>query len=311
MSDQVNPNPDETNDEVTNDEVEESKRIDIRALGIEPLSTPIPVIGKLYRKFVQMVKDGNEKRKSEKADPSDPTVLTNTRLKDATSSKDENLSKSVATSKAIVSGVAETLFLSLEKDNTLLTSFVVLNELRSLLSDVEDNHEYFFARAVQAEKDKQGITVTPAEELVNAKLTAVALSNLLQNRINIAQAMGDELPENLFKVSDSGRTSYNTDIIPRLPKLDMGDAAPKKSVSNVRLAFRWKHTGSETIHELDPSYTLNDVAHNVVSSGAYRISGATIAKMLKDAKHGIGATETEWELKFETGSLFGKKVSAE
>jgi len=304
MSEQ-NPQTSPETDDVSAEEVEQSKSVNIRELGIEPLSTPIPTIAKLYRKFVEKVRKYNEEKKGQKADPTDPTVVTSKRLADAVASKDENISATVSSVRTFVSGIAETFFVTLEKDNTLLTSFVALESLRSLLADAEMNHEYFFNRAVQAEKDKLGITVTPAEEVVNDKLTAVALNNLLQNRINIAQAMGDELPDGLFKTSEAGRTSFNTDIIPRLPKLDMGDAAPKKNVANVRLSFSFNG------EEVDPSYTLNDVAHNLVSKGGYRISGARIAEMLKKAGHGIGATKEAWTLEFPTGNLSGKAVPAE
>lgn len=311
MSEQVTP---EENAEVTAEESEEAKTINVRALGIEPLSTPIPVIAKMYRKFVANVRKYNDARKGEKADPTDPTVVTSARLKEAVASKDANISATVQNVTGMVNGLAETFFSNLEKDNTLLTSFVAVTTLKSLLADAEMNHDYYFNRAVQAEKDKQGITVTPAEEVVQDKLTAIALQNLLQNRINIAQAMGDELPEDLFKVSDSGRTSFNTDIIPRLPKLDMGDNAPKKNVANVRLAFTWLPVGhpvDQPSVSVDPSYTLNDVAHNIVSSGAYRISGTRIAEMLKKAGHGIGATKEPWVLEFPTGHLSGRAVPAE
>jgi hypothetical protein len=307
MNEPIEPTNDQA-DEVSADEVEESKTIDIRKLGIEPLSTPIPAIAKVYRKFVEYVRKHNEAKKGEKADPSDPTVSTTAKLKSAVATKDGELAATVSAIRSHVRGnVAESFFGTLEKDNTLLTSYVALEELRSLLSDAEDNHDYYFARAVQAEKDRLGITVTPDEEAVTAKLTAVALNNLLQNRINIAQAMGDELPEGLFKTSDAGRVSFNTDIIPRLPKLDMGDAAPRKSVSNVRLAFRFVSNGTEV--PVPANYTLNDVAHNVVSKGAYRVSGARIAGLLKEAKLGLGATKEEWSLSFETGTLYGKAVS--
>lgn len=250
----------------------------------------------------------NENRKAEKADPKDPVTIVQNRLTESAKSDNESLKLIVSGTKSIADQVRELLFTELDKSNGMLAAHVMVQEMKTLLSDVDDNFRYYFDRAVQVEKDRQGISVTPSEEAIADKLTAIKLRSLIENRVNIAEAMGDELPENLFKISDAGRKGFNTDLVPRLPKLDMGDAAPK-SYASLHLAFRWQAEGSETPVVLEDSPTLNDVAHNFVSQGAYRITGETIAARLKKEGYGIGATDAEWSLVFKTGTLFGKKSS--
>ena len=295
-------------DDVTPEENEQAKTVDVRALGIEPLSTPIPTIAKFYRQFVKSVQDFNESRKAEKKDPKDPVVIVQNRLAESAKSDNEGSKTIVAAADSIGEQVRDLLFSELDKCNGMLAAHVMVQQVKGLLSDVQDNLDYYFNRAVQAEKDRQGITVTPSESAVTDKLTAIKLRSLIENRVNIAEAMGDELPDNLFKVSDAGRKGFNTDLVPRLPKLDMGDAAPK-SYSTLRLAFRFEDLEGNEV-EVPADATLNDVAHNVVSRGGYRVTGETVAARLKKEGYGIGATDEEWSLVFRTGTLFGKKVSA-
>jgi len=294
-------------DDVSAEEQEQAKTVDVRALGIEPLSTPIPTIAKVYRSFVVKVQKFNENRKAEKADPKDPVTIVQNRINESAKSDNEALKNLVSSASAITDQVRELLFTEMEKNNSLLPAYVVLNEMKTLLSDVDDNFRYFFNRAVQAEKDRQGISVTPSEEAIADKLTAIKLRSLIENRVNIAEAMGDELPDNLFKVSDAGRKGFNTDLVPRLPKLDMGDAAPK-NYSSLHLVFRFVDNENNEVEIPDTVRTLDDVAHSVVSRGGYRVTGEIVAQRLKKEGHGIGATDKEWSLVFKTGTLFGKKV---
>lgn len=301
-------------DDVTPEENEQAKTVDVRALGIEPLSTPIPTIAKFYRQFVKSVQDFNESRKAEKKDPKDPVVIVQNRLAESAKSDNEGLKTIVAAADSIGEQVRDLLFTELDKCNGMLAAHVMVQQVKGLLSDVQDNLDYYFNRAVQAEKDRQGITVTPSESAVTDKLTAIKLRSLIENRVNIAEAMGDELPDNLFKVSDAGRKGFNTDLVPRLPKLDMGDAAPKP-YSSLRLAFRFEVEDNDCedgVREVvvPADSTLNDVAHNIVSSGGYRVTGEMIAARLKKEGYGIGATDEEWSLIFKTGTLYGKKVQA-
>ncbi len=315
MSEMTNPTTDseeEVTDDVTADEIAESKNIDVRSLGIEPLASPISEIAAVLTKQVGIVTSFVKTQKDGRNETTDPVFATSAKLKRAIADeKNETVLKTKSVVQDLASSVAEALFTSLESGNTLLSSKLVLDAVSSIVDDLRDNHEYFFNRAVQAEKDRLGITVTPSEEAVRAKLTCIKLRDLIENRINIARAMDEDVSE-FVKVSETGRQNLNTDIIPRVPKLDLGDSTPK-SVNSTRLAFRWIPTNStsddeENNGEVDPSWTLNDVAHNLVSKGAYRVSGATIAEMLKKAKLGIGATEKEWELTFQTGTLYGKKA---
>jgi hypothetical protein len=308
MSENTTTNLDET-EEVTAEESEASKSVDVRALGIEPLQTPIPVIAKVYRGLVETVKKFTTAVREGKSETNDPGVAAKKKLETALTSKDENIVSVRTWADNLVAKVSGVIFTDLEADNTLLTSYLVLQSVKSLVADLEDNHDYFFNRAVQSEKDRLGITVTPSEEAIQAKLACIKLNDLLQNRINIAKAMDEELPTDLFKTSDAGRVSLNTDIIPRIPKLDMGDAKSASSSTSTRLAFRFVNDNDEEV-TVPADWTLNDVAHNLVSRGSYRKSGRTIERMIKDLKlsSSIGATDEEWKLTFSTGVLFGKKA---
>lgn len=304
----INDQTDTETDDVTPEENEQSKSVDVRALGIEPLSTPIPTIAKIYRATVKRVQDFNEARKAEKKDPKDPVVIVQNRVTESAKSDNDSLKLMVTQTENLSFQVRDLLFSNLEKSNGILPAYVMVREIENLLSDVKDNYSYYFNKAVQAEKDRQGITVTPSESAVSDKLTAIKLRSLIENRVNIAEAMGDDLPENLFKVSDAGRKGFNTDVVPRLPKLDMGDAAPK-SYSTLRLAFRFIDVDEQEV-PVPADSTLNDVAHNIVSRGSYRVTGEQIAARLKKEGYGLGATDSEWSLVFKSGTLFGKKVSA-
>lgn len=300
------PEDTDQTDDVTSEEAEQAKSIDVRALGIEPLSTPILSIAKVYSTVVKKVQTFNEGRKAEKADPKDPVTIVQNRINESAKSDNQSLRAIVTSAQNIAEQVRDLLFTELEKSNGMLAGHVLLSEVKTLLSDVDDNFRYYFDRAVQEEKDQRGITVTPSEEAVSDKLTAIKLRSLIENRVNIAEAMGDDLPENLFRISDAGRKAFNTDIVPRLPKLDMGDAAPR-TYSSLHLVFRFEDNGGKEIPLPEDIRTLNDVAHNVVSRGGYRVTGEMIAARLKKEGHGIGATDKEWSLVFKTGTLYGRK----
>lgn len=307
-------NNDDEGQEVTAEEIEQSKSVDLRALGIEPLQTEIPALLKFYRAVCSRVKGFQASLKDGRNETTDPEYAVTKKLERGVASKDENQVKVRTEIHNAAVAIADVLWEAVEADNTLFTSLLWINELQSVLDDLKDNHDYFFANAVQNMKTKLGVSVSPSEEAIQAKLTAIKLDELIRNRINIAKAMELELPENLWKTSEAGRVGFNADLFPRIPKLEMGDAAPKSKVSSVRLAFRWVTPAGvpadeQTEVSVPAEWTLNDVAHNLVSKGSYRVSGRTIEKMLKDAKLGIGATDNEWSLDFQTGTLYGKKGS--
>jgi hypothetical protein len=284
---------------VTAEETEASREIDLESFGITPSTDPIETLLKFYNENVDIVKAYTKRRAETGGDANDPTNVIKAEL-----GKMVKADETKPIREAISSGgtnLAERIF---SRDYDLVTSDLMLNELKTLVSMMEDERQYHFDRAVQAEKDKLGIKSTPAESAVVAKLTAMKLDEWLRLRIQMAKLEGKGIPENLFKTGGE-RNGFNTDVYPRLPKLDVD--GPVSSTNSTHLVFRFKASGSEEIVDCAET-TLNDVAHNVISQGAYRISGKTVAKKLKDAKLGIGATDEEWQLEFKTGVLFGKKA---
>lgn len=301
--------PTEDNEDVTPEETAAAEAISLKDLGIEPLTTPIPTLLKIYRENHSTVQEYVKKQKSAtKADATDPHNLVKNRVESAIKSEE---------AKAIIEDVNITAEAVAERTfaipHNLLTSTVLLSELENLVSLLREEVRYHFDAAVQKEKTKQGITSTPAESAVQAKLVCVKLRSLIENRVNIAKMMDMELPSDLFKVAEEGkRGGFNTEVFPKTPRLETEVSSTTVS-SSAHLRFRFVPVSPDGT-DLEPiavpdGMTLRQVAHDFVSAGAYRVSAQTIESMLKKAGHGIGATDTEWSLSFKTGTLYGMRVA--
>jgi hypothetical protein len=306
MTDTMNPNLD--SDEATDEEVSASESFDLASLGIDAMTTPIDVLLKVYREQADIC---NKYAASLKAGSDDPNDVAN--VVKANLAKQKKTDPSVASLRAVGSSITEAYFTKTPATSSLLSSAVLLEELENLVSLARDEYNYHYNAAVQALKDEKGIKSTPAEAAVNAKLACIKLKGskpgqgLINARIMIAQATGmeDQIPSNLYNTTGQ-RKGFNTDVFPRLPRLDVDN--PHVTGVTHRLTFRFKAVGQEEATSIGNA-TLNDVAHNVVSNGAYRVTGKDISDQLKKAGHGIGATDTEWALEFKSGTLYGKKES--
>jgi hypothetical protein len=301
MSETINPNVNDNNDDDSSEDLEEAKSFDLRSLGIEPMTTPIADLVKLYNDNHGIVKSYSDKQKRGESDPNAVETVIKSNLKKTIEAKPEN----VQAYRAVGEKVSNAFFTSTPVASSLLASAVLLEELENLLSLAKDEYQYHYAKAVQTEKDRLGIKSTPSESAVTAKLACIQLRTLIENRVNIAKLMGDEasIPENLFK-TEGQRKGFNTEVLPRTPRLDI--EGNSSGVHTSHLTFRFKATGSEEVTDCSET-TLHDVAHNVVSNGAYRVTGKQVAADLKKNGHGIGATDTEWSLEYKTGTLYGKK----
>lgn len=318
MTDTNNTNG--TEDDVNEAEVEASKSIDLRSLGIDPLSTPIADLVKLYRENHAIASDYLAKQKAGKDDPNDVSSIVKSNVKRITETKadsDPNSSQSklagqVAVLRTVGATITDTFFSTTPVTSGLIQSAVLLSELENLVAMARDEYQYHFNKSVQAMKDEKGIKSTPNEAAVTAKLTCVQLRNLIENRVNIAKMMGTEsdIPSNLLK-TEGVRKGFNTDTLPRVPRLEIGENAAQSP--STHLVFRFIAEGNPAGLNVDEDgvcteTTLNDVAHNVVSSGSYRWTGKEIAAKLQKIGVGLGATDTEWSLEFKTGTLYGKKA---
>lgn len=297
-------------DEISAEENEAAKSIDLRAMGIDPMNTPIDQLLKHYRTEVDTVKAFTKAMKEGVSDPDSVDAIVKTRigkLLKCEGTTEEQTAGIRSIRESIQTNVVAPLFTDSGATNSIVSAAVVLDELRSLVAAMEDEYSYHLNKSIQSEKDKRGIKSTPSETATTAKLTAVALSNLVKARLAMAEAMSEEIGiTNLYK-TDGVRKGFNADVFPRLPKLDSDGPV---SANSTHLTFRWLVSGGneETdIIECEET-TLNDVAHNVVSSGSYRVTGKDVSAMLKKAGHGIGATESEWSLTFKTGVLKGRKA---
>lgn len=325
MSDTTDLNPVDEEYIVSPDEAVDAENFDLRTLGIDPATTPIATLLSIYRDQVAICNAYSEKLKSNGADPTDVTNVIKAKLK-ATIKADSD--SSVKDLRTIGEAMANDLFIA---PLDLTASAVMLEELAHLLDLMRDEYNYHFNAEVQAKKDELGIVATPAESAVRAKLACIKLKGvkpgegLINARLAMAKVMDDEasIPANLYKTGGI-RGGFNTDLLPRLPRLSVEGGAQVGSPST-HLVFRFMPAefivtlpgdgalGEGTIaneaNMIDCSETtLNDVAHNVVSSGAYRVTGKQVSADLKAKGHGIGATENEWKLEYRTGTLFGKKA---
>lgn len=290
----------EESNSITPEEAEASKEINLSDYGIEPTTDPFEDLLKFYREQVEVVKAYTKRKAETGGDANDPVNVIKASLsKQAKADENKTLRENISNGG---NTLAERIF---SQSYTLLTSDLMLNELKTLVSMMEDERQYHFDKAVQTEKDRLGIKSTPSETAITAKLVATQLDEWLRLRVQMAKLKGESLPDNLYKTGGE-RNGFNTEVYPRLPKLDVD--GPVNSTNSTHLVFRFKANGSDEIVECSET-TLNDVAHNIISNGAYRVSGKTVAKMLKDAKLGIGATDEEWQLEFKTGVLFGRKAS--
>jgi hypothetical protein len=311
MSDVQNPN--ET-DEVNETDREAAEEFDVRDLGIDPVGTPISDLLKIYRENVEIVKAYAEKVKSGSTDPNDVgnQVKSNVKRTLKLEGVSDEVKATVGNLRSVAANVSEAVFNKTPATQGLLESAVMLEAMEELVSLMRDEYAYHYNKAVQAEKDRKGIKSTPSETAIRAKLACIKLKGtkpgegLINARINMAKALGedDSIPSDLFKTGGE-RNGFNTDVFPRLPRLDVEGTTSSK---NTHLAFRW--LAKDDPNATDPmtlnQTTLNDVAHDVISSGAYRVTGKDIERRLKAEKLGIGATKEEWSLTFETGTLYGK-----
>lgn len=287
---------DETNE--NNEEVQEAaKEFDIRSLGIEPMTESIENLVKVYNENQAVVKAYADSLKTGKTDPSSVDSIVKNNLKQAVTSETETVGK--------VRSFAESLGGSLfGAQYNLLSAEVMVQELENLLSLMRDERDYHLNNAIQTEKDKLGITSTPSEEASTATVACEALKGMIKLRCEMTtyDPKSGTIPANLFK-TEGVRKGFNTDVLPRTPSISL----TRSNVSSTHLSFRWQASGTEEATDLTET-TLNDVAHNVISKGTYRVTGKDLATSLKKNGHGIGATDTEWELSFKTGTLYGKKA---
>jgi hypothetical protein len=318
MTDLSNANDNNDADSVTPEDAEQASEFDLRSLGIDPMNTPLSDLLKIYREQAEICQDYARKQKDGTTDPSSVEgAIKSDVTKYLKGEAPEDIKQTVSDWRTLGTNLTEKVFHYLTSDPrnaNLVTSAVLLDELRNCVSLMEDEYNYHYQAAVQAVKDAKGIKSTPSETAIRAKLACIKLKGtkpgegLINARINMARAMGEEdsIPSDLYKTGGE-RNVFNTDVFPRLPRLDVEGTI---STNSTHLIFRFaKHGETEQAIAIDcTETTLNDVAHNVVSSGAYRVTGKQIEKDLKKAGHGIGATETEWKLEYKTGTLYGKKV---
>lgn len=302
-------------DNVTPEDAEQAAEFDLRSLGIDPMNTPLSDLLKIYREQHGICQDYVTKQKSGTADPdSVEAVIKSDVVKYLKGDAPEDIKQTVGQWRELGSNLTEKVFHYLTSDPrnaNLVSAAVLLDELRNTLSLMEDEYAYHYANAVQAVKDAKGIKSTPNETAIRAKLACIKLKGtkpgegLINARINMARAMGmeDSIPTDLYQTGGV-RNTFNTDVFPRLPRLDVEGTL---SNNTTHLVFAFKPTDGERTDCTET--TLNDVAHNVISSGAYRVTGKQVAADLKKAGKGIGATDEEWSLTYKTGILFGKKSS--
>lgn len=313
MSDEMNySNLEDNDDDVSADDLEAAESFSLKDLGIDPRTTPFEDLLKIYREQVGICNDYAAKQKSGSSDPNDvASVLKANVSKTLKGECAPEVKATVDSLKSAGSQLAEAVFTKFPVTEGLTQSAVMLEQIENLMSLMRQEYEYHFNKAVQAEKDAKGIKSTPSEQAIRAKLACIKLKGtkpgegLINARIQMAKVMDEEIPDNLYKTGGV-RNGFNTDIVPRLPRLDI-ETGTASSSGTTHLVFRFKTTGSEEIVNCAET-TYSDVAHNVISKGAYRVSGKDIERKLKSAKLGLGATDTEWNLEFETGTLFGRKA---
>ena len=304
MSITETPDPTETdNDDVTPDETEASENFDLASIGItDALNMPFEELLSVYREQVEICNTYLRKLKQGTSDPNDVTNVVKKEV--ATAKKEDEQAKQFST---VGESFTKAFFEKTPVTSSLLASATLLDELENLLSLVKDEYTYHFNAEVQRLKDERGIKSTPAESAIRAKLACIKLKGtkpgegMINVRIQYDKIMGKEIPENLYKTGGQ-RNGFDTDVVPRLPKLNIEGPIEGNST---HLVFRFQATGSDEVVNCSET-TLNDVAHNVLSSGAYRVTGKQVERDLKKAKFGIGATQEEWSLVYETGTLFGK-----
>lgn len=311
MSDVQNSDND---DQVSESDAELANEFDIRDLGIDPMQTPISDLLKIYREQVDICRDYADKQKSGSADPNDVGNLVKSKVTKVLKGTDvsDSVKAVVNDYRTVGASVAGAFFTKTPATTGLIPAAVMLDELENLVSLMRDEYNYHLNKAIQDEKDAKGIKSTPSETAVRAKLACIKLKGtkpgegLINARINMAKALGQEseIPENLFKTGGE-RNGFNTDIFPRLPRLDVEGTT---GANVTHLVFRFQNTDEDSTPVDCSETTLNDVAHNVISDGSYRVTGKDLERRLKSAGHGIGATDKEWSLEFETGTLFGKKA---
>jgi hypothetical protein len=295
----------DTEEEMSEEEKEAVESFDLRTLGVEPMTTPISDLIKLYRENHSIVKSYTDSLKAGKDDPNDVATKIKQKVQKSLKSDEENVKATVGQYRTVGANLTEAFFSKTPVTSGLLPSAILLEELENLLSLAREEYAYHLNKAIQSEKDRLGIKATPNEAAVTAKLACDKLKTLIENRCNIAKLMGDEaqIPANLYK-TEGQRKGFNTDVLPRSPKLAIDGPV---GTNTTHLVFRWKANDEEETVTLG-EVTLADVAHNVVSKGSYRVTGSDLSKMLKKAGYGIGATDIEWSLEFKTGTLYGKKA---
>lgn len=303
------------------EETEAVDSFDLTSVGIEPMTTPIADLVKIYNENHAIVKSYTDKQKKGVSDPNAVDTVVKSKLKEAV--KSEQAKPAVDSLRSYVEEAFTERTFNYNGGLNLLSAEVMLSELENLVSLVKYERDYHLNKAIQSEKDKRGIKSTPSESATTAKLACESILGLIKTRIKIADMYAGipnlpesekakhVVPSNLLKTGGQ-RGGFNADVLPRSPQLKIEGQG---SASTTHLVFRFQPGDANVEHPADivacSETTLNDVAHNVVSQGAYRVTGKDIERKLKEAKltgSTLGATAEEWSIEFKTGTLFGKKA---
>jgi len=299
-----------TTDEVEEPTSDEAKTLDLRSvLNIDPNTSPLAELLKLYRSNVKIVTDYTASKAKEDADPKDPSTIVKNNIERAIKSPEMSALITELSAKYF-EPVGELVF---SEDHNLFSAAVLLRQMETLTALVKSEFNFHFMNAVQNQKDRDGIKISPNESAMEARLICESLSDLIRKRTTIEELTAElegrspNLPKNL-RTSGGKRGGFNTEVFPRIPKLDMGDAAPRSGATTKHLEFTFTpaEAGAE---EVSFTGSLRQVAHDVCSVGAVRISGDMLAELLKKNGHGMGISGERWELELPTGVLSGKAVA--
>lgn len=161
---------------------------------------------------------------------------------------------------------------------------------------------------MKAEAIVNGGVEVDAPDTNQTEINAKGIRGLLALKCEFVGLTGiGEVPANLFKTGDSGKVGLNPDVMPRLPK--SAGSAPAGRYAKLRhMEFVVSLRDGRNFIFNAGETTLGDIAHDLLSRGANRVTRTTIEDALKKDGVKMITTADWWTFETWTGTVCGRMM---
>lgn len=267
----------------------------LSSLNVEPMTTPMEVIAKLYREQVSIIDEHNEKLRKGSADD------------DVTKAAKSQFVENDPILDDILAEMADKLFSYVSANPA--SALVAHARAKNFVDAVNEEKKYRLDAAIREAKQKFGQDSTQSEVAQDAYTAHLVLLDLLNMRKGLVEAgYSQENISSLMSETKGGKRRFVSDSVPNKRNLDDGSGIRNKgrNAKASRVQFVW--TTSEGNVTLPIGTTLADIAHTCVSQGSYRVSVSDLDDAIKAQGDKVYTPEGD-SIRFSTGTLSGRLVS--